>query len=115
MVNKLSTTIVATRKSALALWQANYIAEKIHTVSQGISIELVEIVTNGDRWLDGPLHELGGKGLFVKELELALVEGGADMAIALGEDIPAVLPDDFYLPVLGFKTVTMMYWSVVIK
>ena len=104
MVNKLSTTLkIATRKSALALWQANYIAEKIREVSEGISIELVEIVTNGDRWLDGPLHEIGGKGLFVKELELALVEGRADIAVHSVKDIPAVLPDDFYLPVLGFR------------
>ncbi len=104
MVNKLSTTLkIATRKSALALWQANYIAEKILEVSEGISIELVEIVTNGDRWLDGPLHEIGGKGLFVKELELALVEGRADIAVHSVKDIPAVLPDDFYLPVLGFR------------
>tara|TARA_B100001121_G_scaffold208007_1_gene182004 strand:- start:1042 stop:1959 length:918 start_codon:yes stop_codon:yes gene_type:complete len=104
LVNKLSITIkIATRKSALALWQANYIAERILAVSQGISIELVEIVTNGDRWLDGPLHEMGGKGLFVKELELALVEGRADIAVHSVKDIPAVLPDDFYLPVLGFR------------
>ena len=104
MVNKLSTTLkIATRKSALALWQANYIAEKILKVSDGISIELVEIVTNGDRWLDGPLHEIGGKGLFVKELELALVEGRADIAVHSVKDIPSVLPDDFYLPVLGFR------------
>jgi len=104
LVNKLSTTLkIATRKSALALWQANYIAEKILEVSEGISIELVEIVTNGDRWLDGPLHEIGGKGLFVKELELALVEGRADIAVHSVKDIPAVLPDDFYLPVLGFR------------
>ena len=104
MVNKLSTTLrIATRKSALALWQANYIAEKILEVSEGISIELVEIVTNGDRWLDGPLHEIGGKGLFVKELELALVEGRADIAVHSVKDIPSVLPDDFYLPVLGFR------------
>lgn len=100
----MSTTLkIATRKSALALWQANYIAEKILEVSEGISIELVEIVTNGDRWLDGPLHEIGGKGLFVKELELALVEGRADIAVHSVKDIPAVLPDDFYLPVLGFR------------
>ena len=100
----MSTTLkIATRKSALALWQANYIAEKIREVSEGISIELVEIVTNGDRWLDGPLHEIGGKGLFVKELELALVEGRADIAVHSVKDIPAVLPDDFYLPVLGFR------------
>tara|TARA_B100000945_G_scaffold314419_1_gene312007 strand:+ start:150 stop:1067 length:918 start_codon:yes stop_codon:yes gene_type:complete len=104
LVNKLSTTLkIATRKSALALWQANYIAEKILEVSEGISIELVEIVTNGDRWLDGPLHEIGGKGLFVKELELALVEGRADIAVHSVKDIPSVLPDDFYLPVLGFR------------
>ena len=100
----MSTTLkIATRKSALALWQANYIAKKILEVSEGISIELVEIVTNGDRWLDGPLHEIGGKGLFVKELELALVEGRADIAVHSVKDIPAVLPDDFYLPVLGFR------------
>ena len=60
-------------------------------------------MTNGDRWLDGPLHEIGGKGLFVKELELALVEGRADIAVHSVKDIPAVLPDDFYLPVLGFR------------
>ena len=94
---------IATRTSALALWQANYIAKTITSIHKNIKVELVEIVTKGDKWLDGPLHEIGGKGLFIKELEQALLEGRADIAVHSVKDIPAIIPDGFCLPILGFR------------
>ena len=94
---------IATRTSALALWQANYIAKAITSIHRNIKVELVEIVTKGDKWLDGPLHEIGGKGLFIKELEQALLEGRADIAVHSVKDIPAIIPDGFCLPILGFR------------
>ena len=94
---------IATRTSALALWQANYIAKAITSIHKNIKVELVEIVTKGDKWLDGPLHEIGGKGLFIKELEQALLEGRADIAVHSVKDIPAIIPDGFCLPILGFR------------
>jgi len=97
------TLRIATRTSALALWQARYISKAITSLYKDISVELVEIVTKGDRWLDGPLHEIGGKGLFIKELEQALVEGRADIAVHSVKDIPALIPSGFCLPVLGFR------------
>ena len=99
----VDTLRIATRTSALALWQANYIAKAITLIHRNIKVELVEIVTKGDKWLDGPLHEIGGKGLFIKELEQALLEGRADLAVHSVKDIPAIIPNDFCLPILGFR------------
>jgi hydroxymethylbilane synthase len=97
------TLKIATRKSALALWQARYIAKRIKALDEKIDIELVEIVTKGDQWLQGPLYEIGGKGLFIKELELALFEKRADIAVHSVKDIPAIIPEGLCLPVLGFR------------
>ncbi|MFM8330781.1 MAG: hydroxymethylbilane synthase, partial [Candidatus Methylumidiphilus sp.] len=68
---------IATRKSPLALWQAEHVAARLRTAIPGLGTELVEMVTRGDKLLDAPLAKLGGKGLFVKELEQALLEGRA--------------------------------------
>ncbi len=99
----IDTLRIATRTSALALWQAHFIANEITSIHKNIKVELVEIVTKGDKWLDGPLHEIGGKGLFIKELEQTLLEGRADIAVHSVKDIPAVIPNDFCLPILGFR------------
>jgi len=80
---------IATRKSALALWQANHVAELLQKSHPGIEIELVKIVTEGDRILDRPLAEIGGKGLFLKELERAMLDGEADLAVHSMKDVPA--------------------------
>ena len=80
---------IATRKSALALWQANHVKDLLHGAHPGLEIELVKIVTQGDRILDRPLAEIGGKGLFLKELERAMLDGEADLAVHSTKDVPA--------------------------
>jgi len=83
------TLRIATRKSALALWQAYHVQSLLREAHEGIEIELVKIVTEGDRILDRPLAEIGGKGLFLKELEYAMLNGEADLAVHSMKDVPA--------------------------
>ena len=83
------TLRIATRKSALALWQANHVQDLLREAHANIDIELVKIVTEGDRILDRPLSEIGGKGLFLKELERAMLNGDADLAVHSMKDVPA--------------------------
>jgi len=80
---------IATRKSALALWQANHVQSLLREAHPGVEIELLKIVTEGDRITDRPLAEIGGKGLFLKELERALLHGDADLAVHSMKDVPA--------------------------
>jgi hydroxymethylbilane synthase len=94
---------IATRQSKLALWQARFVATRLAEVHPGVKIELVGITTRGDRWLSSPLAEIGGKGLFIKELEQALGDGRADLAVHSMKDLPAHLPDEFCLAVVGFR------------
>jgi len=94
---------IATRKSALALWQANHITQALEAAHPGVEVELVGFTTSGDRWLSAPLSEVGGKGLFVKELEQAMLEGAADFAVHSMKDVPAVLPDPFVLGAIGYR------------
>ena len=86
---------IGTRKSALALWQAERVKGLLE--GRGLECSLVPMTTEGDRILDRPLAELGGKGLFVKELEQALFDGRADIAVHSAKDVPAALPDGFVL------------------
>ena len=79
---------IATRKSPLALWQANHVAELIRQCNPAITTELVKMSTQGDKILDSPLAKIGGKGLFVKELEQGLLDGLADIAIHSMKDVP---------------------------
>ena len=72
---------IATRKSPLALWQAMKVSELIKDIDNSINIELVKITTSGDKILDKPLYDIGGKSLFLKELEQALLEGSCDIAV----------------------------------
>jgi hydroxymethylbilane synthase len=72
---------IATRKSPLALWQAEHVAERLEKIFPEVKTELVKMVTQGDKILDAPLAKIGGKGLFVKELELGILEGSADIAV----------------------------------
>ena len=100
----MTTTIrIATRQSKLALWQANFIRERLMATHGQISVELVGITTKGDRWLDAPLSEVGGKGLFVKELEAAMLAGEADIAVHSMKDVPAILPDGFVMPIMAYR------------
>ena len=94
---------IATRQSKLALWQANFIRDQLLKAYESLEVELVGITTQGDRWLDSPLSEVGGKGLFVKELEAAMLEDKADIAVHSMKDVPAILPEGFELPVIAFR------------
>ena len=84
---------IATRSSALALWQADYVADRLRGAHPSLSTERLEFTTTGDRFLGQPLSEIGGKGLFTKELEVALLEGSADIAVHSLKDMPTALPD----------------------
>ncbi|WP_039055058.1 hydroxymethylbilane synthase [Enterobacter sp. Bisph1] len=84
---------IATRQSPLALWQAHYVKQHLEANHPGLAVELVPMVTRGDVILDTPLAKVGGKGLFVKELELALLENRADIAVHSMKDVPVDFPD----------------------
>lgn len=86
---------IATRRSPLALWQAKYVRSRLSLCHPGLSIELVEVTTTGDKVLDVPLANAGGKGLFMKELEVCLLEGGADIAVHSMKDVVVQLPPEF--------------------
>ena len=88
---------IATRKSALALWQAEHVAKCLRQSHPGIKTELVKMVTRGDKILDVPLAKVGGKGLFVKELEQGMLEGKADIAVHSMKDVPVELPPGLHL------------------
>jgi len=84
---------IATRRSPLALWQAEFIASELERLHPGTTTELVKIVTKGDKILDVPLSQVGGKGLFTKEIDEALLDGRADIAVHSMKDVPTVLPE----------------------
>ena len=83
---------IATRKSPLALWQAEHVRGRLLALHPGLQVELLKMSTQGDRILDSPLAKIGGKGLFVKELEQGMLEGRADLAVHSMKDVPAELP-----------------------
>ena len=89
------TIRIATRKSALAMWQAEYVQAKLQEHHPDLTVELLPMSTQGDRILDSPLAKIGGKGLFIKELEIAMQEGRADLAVHSMKDMPVDLPDGF--------------------
>lgn len=91
---------IATRKSTLALWQANHVKALLEKAHGDLRVELLPLVTSGDLQQQGPLSAIGGKGLFVKELEQALLENRADIAVHSMKDVPAHLPDGLALPVV---------------
>ncbi|MFB9067748.1 hydroxymethylbilane synthase [Pseudofulvimonas gallinarii] len=91
---------IATRRSALALWQAEHVAARLRAAHTGLDVELLPMSTRGDEVLDTPLAAIGGKGLFLKELEYALLEGRADLAAHSLKDVPAVLEEPFALPAI---------------
>ncbi|WAE53165.1 hydroxymethylbilane synthase [Stutzerimonas sp. R40042] len=84
---------IATRKSALALWQAEYVKARLEASHPGLKVSLVPMVSRGDKLLDAPLAKIGGKGLFVKELETALMENEADIAVHSMKDVPMEFPE----------------------
>jgi hydroxymethylbilane synthase len=96
----MTTLRLATRKSALALWQTEHVAARLRAAHPGLTVELVPMTTRGDRILDRPLAEIGGKGLFLKELETAMLEGEADAAVHSLKDVPMELEGPFALPAI---------------
>lgn len=96
-LNIPTTLTIATRQSPLALWQANFVKDKLEKLYPTMKVELLEMVTKGDKILDTPLAKIGGKGLFVKELENALYEKRADIAVHSLKDVPMVLPEGLTL------------------
>lgn len=91
---------IATRKSPLALWQAEHVADRLKRAFPGLETELVTMTTKGDKLLDAPLAKVGGKGLFVKELEQGMLEGRADIAVHSMKDVPVEFPDGLHLSVI---------------
>ncbi len=91
---------IATRKSALALWQAEFVKARLEQLHEGLQVELVPLVSRGDKILDVPLAKVGGKGLFVKELEHALLAGDADIAVHSMKDVPMEFPAGLGLEVV---------------
>jgi hydroxymethylbilane synthase len=93
----MSLLRIATRQSKLALWQAEHVATQLRAAHPKLQVELVRMTTQGDRILDRPLADIGGKGLFIKELEVALAEGRADIAVHSMKDVPSELPEGMML------------------
>ena len=94
------TIRIATRKSPLALWQAEFVKTELQKFHPGLAVELIGFTTKGDKILDTPLAKVGGKGLFVKELEVAMLEGQADIAVHSMKDVPMEFPQG-----LGLTTI----------
>jgi len=88
---------IATRQSPLALWQAEHVAARLEQLFPHVKTELVKMVTRGDKILDAPLAKIGGKGLFVKELEQGMLEGAADIAVHSMKDVPVEFPEGLHL------------------
>lgn len=91
---------IATRRSPLALWQAEYVRSCLIAIHPNIKVELVKMVTQGDKILDTPLAKVGGKGLFVKELEIGMLQGQADIAVHSMKDVPVEFPEGLHLGVI---------------
>ncbi|GAA5093162.1 MULTISPECIES: hydroxymethylbilane synthase [Paenalcaligenes] len=92
--------VIATRASRLALWQAEHVRDRLRALYPDCQVELLSMSTKGDRILDRSLSKIGGKGLFIKELETALLDGRADLAVHSLKDVPYDVPAPFALPVI---------------
>ena len=92
--------VIATRESPLALWQAEHVKARLEAAHPGLDVRLLGMTSRGDQLLDKPLFKVGGKGLFVKELETALLDGRADIAVHSMKDVPMVMPDGLTLGVI---------------
>lgn len=91
---------IVTRQSVLALWQAEYVKKSLQNLYPSLEVEILKITTKGDRFLEAPLQKIGGKGLFVKELEQKLLSGEADIAVHSLKDVPFELPEGLELSVI---------------
>ncbi len=91
---------IATRKSPLAMWQAEFVRDRLIAAHPDLEVELVGMTTQGDQILNSPLAKIGGKGLFVKELEVSMLEGDTDIAVHSMKDVPVEFPDGLHLAVI---------------
>lgn len=103
MVAAPSRIVIATRQSALALWQAEHVKARLEALHPGLEVALLGMTTEGDRRLGSSLAKIGGKGLFVKELEAALLSGEADLAVHSMKDVPVNLPEGFVIAAIGAR------------
>ena len=94
------TITIATRESPLALWQAEFVRDALQHAHPGLDVQLLGMTSRGDQLLDVPLAKVGGKGLFVKELETALLDGSADIAVHSMKDVPMAFPEGLCLGVI---------------
>lgn len=101
MNSQPQSLIIASRESALAMWQARHIQAQLQSLYPECDVSILGMTTQGDQILDKTLSKIGGKGLFVKELETALQDGRADLAVHSIKDVPMVLPDEFALVAIG--------------
>ena len=99
--------VIATRESRLALWEGEHVKARLEALYPGCRVELLGMTTRGDQILDRPLAKVGGKGLFVKELEAALLEERADIAVHSMKDVPMQLADPFALPCISAREVPL--------
>ncbi len=101
MKNSPKKLVIASRESALAMWQAKHIQARLQALYPSCDISILGMTTTGDQILDSPLARIGGKGLFVKELETALANGSADLAVHSMKDVPMNLPEGFAMAATG--------------
>ena len=94
---------IATRESALAMWQAEHIRARLAALHRGCDVRILGMTTRGDQILDRPLADIGGKGLFIKELEVAMADGRADLAVHSLKDVPMEMPEGFALAAIGAR------------
>jgi len=106
----MTTIRIGTRRSQLAMWQANYVRGALCNVHPDLDVEIVGITTQGDRTLDVPLATEGGKGLFLKELEQALLTGDIDLAVHSMKDVTVSLPPGLHIPVIFCVKTRTMHW-----
>lgn len=99
--NSPSKLVIASRESALAMWQAKHIQAKLQILYPTCDVQILGMTTTGDQILDKPLANIGGKGLFIKELETALMDGSADLAVHSMKDVPMTMPEGFALAATG--------------
>ncbi len=99
--------VIATRESRLALWQAEHVRDRLQQLYPACKVELLGMTTRGDQILDRPLAKVGGKGLFIKELETALLDGSADIAVHSMKDVPMQMEPEFALVAIGQREVPL--------
>src|SRR5574343_475831 len=98
-----SKFVIASRESRLAMWQAVHVRDRLSSLNPGSQVDILGMTTRGDQILDRPLAEIGGKGLFIKELEVAMEEGRADLAVHSMKDVPMEMPEGFVLAAISAR------------